>query len=48
MIPQSRINLVPAVRMVGVLETIRHPAAVVNGVKVPGWSEVRVTGVRVR
>lgn len=36
------------VRVVGVLESIRHPAAVVNGEKVPEWDEVRVTGVRVR
>lgn len=35
------------VRVVGVLETIRHPAAVVNGVQVPAWDEVRVTGMRV-
>jgi hypothetical protein len=36
------------VRVVGVLETIRHPAATVNGANVPGWDEVRVTGWRVR
>lgn len=36
------------VTVVGVLEVIRHPAAEVNGEKVPGWDEVRVTGWRVR
>jgi hypothetical protein len=37
-----------SVTVVGVLETIRHPAAVVNGVNVQAWEEVRVTGWRVR
>jgi hypothetical protein len=31
------------ISVVGVLKVIDHPAAVVNGVKVPAWIEVRMT-----
>lgn len=34
-----RVRSGEVVRAAGVLETIRHPAAVAGGVSVPGWDE---------
>lgn len=44
----AKVSRGDVVRVVGVLEVTRHPAVTVNGVNVPAWDEVRVTGVRVR
>lgn len=44
----GRVGVGDVVTVVGVLEVVRHPAVMVNGVNVPGWDEVRVTGVRMR
>ena len=37
------INAGDRLRVLGTLRIIEHPAAVVNGMIVPAWSEVRIT-----